>query len=114
MISGFNSPLTLTIFQRRRSQNRNAQRAFRARERIRVQGLEDQLEDLTKQYTKLESAYLHLNRKYQSLLEKVEIKEEVLDASMPLWQGSYAFDLESPSTLLFSPETLQVNSAETS
>jgi hypothetical protein len=97
----------LIIFQRRRRQNRDAQRAFRARERIRVQSLEDRLEDVTKQYTKLKSAYLHLNAKYQSVLEQVEIKEEGVDGTMPLWEESSTSDFEPFSSLLCVPEALR-------
>jgi hypothetical protein len=97
----------LIIFQRRRRQNRDAQRAFRARERIRVQSLEDRLEDVTKQYTKLKSAYLHLDAKYQSVLERVEIKEDGVDGTMPLREASSASDFEPLSSLLCVPESLQ-------
>jgi hypothetical protein len=99
--------LMLIIFQRRRRQNRDAQRAFRARERIRVQSLENRLEDVTKQYTKLKSAYLHLNAKYQSVLEQVEIKEEGVDGTMPLLEESSASDFEQFSPLLCVPEALR-------
>jgi len=95
---------SLSREHRRRRQNRDAQRAFRARERIRVQSLEDRLEDVTKQYTKLKSAYLHLNAKYQSILEQAEIKEEVVNGSMALWEESSASDFASPSSLLCVPE----------
>lgn len=91
---------------RRRRQNRDAQRAFRARERIRVQTLEDRLEDVTKQYNKLKSAYLHLNAKYQSVLEQVEIKQENEDGIMSLWEESSASNFEPFSSLLCVPEAL--------
>jgi hypothetical protein len=56
---------------------------------MRLQSLEERLADRTQQYRELELAYLLLNTKYQSLLEKVEIKVEVVDSSVPLWQESY-------------------------
>ncbi|KAH8769751.1 hypothetical protein BGZ57DRAFT_929450 [Hyaloscypha finlandica] len=70
--------------RRRKRQNRDSQRAFRARQRTHVQSLEERLADLTQQYRQLELAYLHLNTKTQSLLEKVEIKNEVVDSSVSL------------------------------
>jgi hypothetical protein len=97
----------LIIFQRRRRQNRDAQRAFRARERTRVQSLEDRLEDVTKQYTKLKSAYLHLNARYQSVLKQVEIKEDGVDGIMPLREENSASDFEPVSSLLCVLESLQ-------
>jgi len=63
-------------YQKRRKQNRNSQRAFRARERIRVQNLEEQLADLTYQYKELELAYRQLKTKRQNYLGRAEIKEE--------------------------------------
>jgi hypothetical protein len=98
---------SLSREHRRRRQNRDAQRAFRARERIRVQSLEDRLEDVTKQYTKLKSAYLQLNAKYQSVVEPADIKEEAVDGTMPLWEESSASDFETFSSLLCSPEALR-------
>jgi hypothetical protein len=66
------------------------------------------LEDVTEQYTKLKSAYLHLNAKYQSVLEQVEIKEEEgIDGTMPLWEESSASNFETFSSLLCVPEALQ-------
>jgi hypothetical protein len=79
----------LTPFQRRRKQNRDSQRAFRARERTRVQGLVDRLADLTQQHRELELAYVHLNTKYRSLVENVEIKEEEVEANASLWQERF-------------------------
>jgi hypothetical protein len=84
-----NFPSHADPFQRRKKQNRDSQRAFRARERTRVEGLEERLADLTQQHRELKFAYLHLNIKYQSLVENVEIKEEVVDANVSLWQESY-------------------------
>ncbi|PMD54862.1 uncharacterized protein K444DRAFT_666827 [Hyaloscypha bicolor E] len=72
------------VSDRRKRQNRDSQRAFRARQRTLVQSLEERLADLTQQYRELELAYLHLNTETQSLLEKIEAKKEVVDSSVPL------------------------------
>ncbi|KAE9377396.1 hypothetical protein N431DRAFT_453743 [Stipitochalara longipes BDJ] len=74
------------LSERRRKQNRESQRAFRARERTRVQNLEERLETLTQQYRELKQAYLRLKIKNQTSREKVEVKEEIVDSNELWWQ----------------------------
>ncbi|PMD48018.1 hypothetical protein L207DRAFT_446783, partial [Hyaloscypha variabilis F] len=70
--------------ERRKKQNRESQRAFRARERTRVQKLEERLRTLTQQYRELEQAYSHLKNNSKRHLEEIDVKEEVTESCIPL------------------------------
>ncbi|KAN0117920.1 hypothetical protein V8E51_003897 [Hyaloscypha variabilis] len=72
------------ISERRKKQNRESQRAFRARERTRVQKLEERLRTLTQQYRELEQAYSRLKNNSKRHLEEIDIKEEVTESCIPL------------------------------
>jgi hypothetical protein len=78
------APLHAYALQRRKKQNRESQRAFRARERTRVQKLEERLRTLTQQYRELEQAYSHLKNNSKRHLEEIDVKEEVTESCIPL------------------------------
>lgn len=63
----------LTHTQRRRAQNRAAQRAFRERKEKHARDLEAQLSVLTDKYTKLETSYSELNAAYEKLRKTNEL-----------------------------------------
>jgi AP-1-like factor len=57
--------------QRRRAQNRAAQRAFRERKEKRAQDVEAQLLVLTNKYAKLEESYSKLHAAYETLRKNI-------------------------------------------
>lgn len=59
--------------QRRRAQNRAAQRAFRERKEKHARDLEAQLSALTDKYNKLESSHTELNAAYDKLRKTIEL-----------------------------------------
>lgn len=61
------------IPQRRRAQNRAAQRAFRERKEKHARDLEAQLAVLTDKYNKLESSHSELNAAYGKLRKTIEL-----------------------------------------
>jgi AP-1-like factor len=65
--------LQLTYQQRRRAQNRAAQRAFRERKEKHARDLEAQLSVLTDKYTKLEVSHSELNAAYEKLRKTIEL-----------------------------------------
>jgi AP-1-like factor len=77
-------PLTrnqlLTELQRRRAQNRAAQRAFRERKEKHARDLETQLSALTDKYNKLEASHSDLNAAYEKLRKTIELLTQDDDA----------------------------------
>jgi AP-1-like factor len=71
---------TLTDTQRRRAQNRAAQRAFRERKEKHARDLEAQLAVLTEKYNKLESSHTELNASYDKLRKTIELLTQDDDA----------------------------------
>jgi AP-1-like factor len=63
----------LTKSQRRRAQNRAAQRAFRERKEKHARDLEAQLSVLSDKYNKLEVSHLELNAAYEKLRKTIEL-----------------------------------------
>jgi AP-1-like factor len=63
----------LTKSQRRRAQNRAAQRAFRERKEKHARDLEAQLSVLSDKYNKLELSHLELNAAYEKLRKTIEL-----------------------------------------
>lgn len=59
--------------QRRRAQNRAAQRAFRERKEKHARDLEVQLSVLTEKYNKLEMSHSELNAAYEKLRKTIEV-----------------------------------------
>ena len=59
--------------QRRRAQNRAAQRAFRERKEKHARDLEAQLSVLTEKYNKLEVSHTELNAAYDKLRKTIEL-----------------------------------------
>jgi AP-1-like factor len=59
--------------QRRRAQNRAAQRAFRERKEKHARDLEGQLSVLTDKYNKLEVSHFELNAAYEKLRKTIEL-----------------------------------------
>jgi chromosome segregation ATPase len=59
--------------QRRRAQNRAAQRAFRERKEKHARDLETQLAALTDKYNKLETSHTELNAAYEKLRKTIEL-----------------------------------------
>ena len=59
--------------QRRRAQNRAAQRAFRERKEKHAKDLESQLAALTEKYRNLESSHTELNAAYNKLRKTIEL-----------------------------------------
>jgi seryl-tRNA synthetase len=70
----------LTCTQRRRAQNRAAQRAFRERKEKHARDLEAQLAQLTDKYNKLESSHTELNAAYEKLRKTIELLTQDDDA----------------------------------
>jgi AP-1-like factor len=70
----------LTATQRRRAQNRAAQRAFRERKEKHARDLEAQLAVLTEKYNKLESSHSELNAAYDKLRKTIELLTQDDDA----------------------------------
>ena len=70
----------LTITQRRRAQNRAAQRAFRERKEKHARDLEVQLGALTDKYNKLEVSHTELNAAYDKLRKTIELLTQDDDA----------------------------------
>jgi septal ring factor EnvC (AmiA/AmiB activator) len=67
------STQVLTFMQRRRAQNRAAQRAFRERKEKHARDLETQLAALTDKYNKLETSHTELNAAYEKLRKTIEL-----------------------------------------
>jgi hypothetical protein len=65
----------LTSWQRRLSQNRRSQRAFRARQKQRVEYLEEQLKTAVSKYENLQQKYSSLSASYESLSKEQRRKE---------------------------------------
>ncbi|CZR54673.1 uncharacterized protein PAC_04557 [Phialocephala subalpina] len=63
-----------TAYSRRRSQNRVAQRAFRARQRQHVEALEEKLKSVLSEYEQLQQRYTTLSIAYEALLEDKGMK----------------------------------------
>lgn len=61
------------IAQRRRAQNRAAQRAFRERKEKHARDLEVQLSAMTERYNKLELSHTELNAAYEKLRKTIEL-----------------------------------------
>ena len=74
------APHILTHAQRRRAQNRAAQRAFRERKEKHARDLEAQLSVLTEKYNKLEASYSDLNAAYEKLRKTNELLAQHDDA----------------------------------
>jgi AP-1-like factor len=70
----------LTRLQRRRAQNRAAQRAFRERKEKHARDLEAQLTVLTDKYNKLEGSHSELNAAYEKLRKTIELLTQHDDA----------------------------------
>jgi seryl-tRNA synthetase len=70
----------LTVNQRRRAQNRAAQRAFRERKEKHARDLEAQLSALTDKYNKLEVSHTELNAAYDKLRKTIELLTQDDDA----------------------------------
>jgi AP-1-like factor len=70
----------LTYWQRRRAQNRAAQRAFRERKEKHARDLEAQLTVLTEKYNKLEVSHSELNGAYEKLRKTIELLTQDDDA----------------------------------
>jgi AP-1-like factor len=70
-------------FQRRRAQNRAAQRAFRERKEKHARDLEIQLNELTTKYQRLETSHAELNVAYEKLQKTLELltEKEVTEGS---------------------------------
>lgn len=66
--------------QRRRAQNRAAQRAFRERKEKHARDLEVQLAALTDKYNKLEVSHNELNAAYEKLRKTIELLTQDDDA----------------------------------
>lgn len=66
--------------QRRRAQNRAAQRAFRERKEKHARDLEDQLAALNDKYSKLETSHTELNAAYDKLRKTIELLTQDDDA----------------------------------
>lgn len=60
-------------YQRRRAQNRAAQRAFRERKEKHARDLEAQLSVLSDKYNKLEVSHTELNAAYEKLRKTIEL-----------------------------------------
>ncbi|KAF8861943.1 hypothetical protein BDZ45DRAFT_799589 [Acephala macrosclerotiorum] len=73
-IIGDNSSRSSTAYSRRRSQNRVAQRAFRARQRQHVEALEEKLKSVLSEYEQLQQRYRTLSIAYEALLEDKGMK----------------------------------------
>jgi AP-1-like factor len=67
--------------QRRRAQNRAAQRAFRERKEKHARDLEVQLAALNEKYNKLESSHTELNAAYEKLRKTIELLTHDGDAA---------------------------------
>jgi len=72
--------ILLTAMQRRRAQNRAAQRAFRERKEKHARDLEAQLAVLNEKYNKLESSHTELNAAYDKLRKTIELLTQDDDA----------------------------------
>ncbi len=72
--------LNLTYGQRRRAQNRAAQRAFRERKEKHARDLEAQLSILNDKYTKLEVSHSELSSAYEKLRKTIELLTQDDDA----------------------------------
>jgi AP-1-like factor len=72
--------VVLTGSQRRRAQNRAAQRAFRERKEKHARDLEAQLSVLTDKYNKLEVSHSELNAAYEKLRKTIELLTQDDDA----------------------------------
>jgi hypothetical protein len=59
--------------QRRRAQNRAAQRAFRERKEKRAKDLEEQLSIMTEKYKDLETEHLNLQESYEKLQQTIDL-----------------------------------------
>jgi AP-1-like factor len=67
--------------QRRRAQNRAAQRAFRERKEKHARDLEGQLAVLNQKYNKLETSHTELNAAYEKLRKTIELLTQDNDAN---------------------------------
>lgn len=72
--------IRLIHHQRRRAQNRAAQRAFRERKEKHARDLEAQLSVLTDKYNKLETSHSELNAAYDKLRKTIELLTQDDDA----------------------------------
>lgn len=102
----------LTPVQRRRSQNRRSQHAFRTKQKAHMQYLEEKVQDLTNRHSELEREYSILDTKYRALLEKMENKEAFSYENITVWSSKecYASDSESSWFSFFAPEKQSVSS----
>jgi AP-1-like factor len=82
--------LKLTCEQRRRAQNRAAQRAFRERKEKHARDLEAQLAILNDKYTKLETSHTELNAAYEKLRKTIELLTQDDDAEGEDEEGTVA------------------------
>jgi AP-1-like factor len=70
----------LTSLQRRRAQNRAAQRAFRERKEKHARDLEAQLSVMSDKYNKLQVSHSELNAAYEKLRKTIELLTQGDDA----------------------------------
>lgn len=80
--------ILLTCEQRRRAQNRAAQRAFRERKEKHARDLEAQLTVLSDKYNKLEVSHSELNAAYEKLRKTIELLTQDDDAEGEDEEGS--------------------------
>lgn len=73
--------------QRRRAQNRAAQRAFRERKEKHARDLEAQLAVMTEKYNKLEVSHIELNAAYEKLRKTIELLTQDGDDEGELEEG---------------------------
>lgn len=64
----------LIVSKKRRSQNREAQRAFRARQRQHTEALEEKLKSVLSNYELLQQQYTSLSLAYEVLLKDKELE----------------------------------------
>lgn len=80
--------------QRRRIQNRKAQRAFRARQKQHVESLEDKLTAMMSEYEALQERYNQLRVAYEVVASKKEPQESAKMVSKNLFENQQ-FDFEA-------------------
>jgi hypothetical protein len=81
-------------YQRRRIQNRKAQRAFRARQKQHVESLEDKLTAMMSEYEVLQERYNQLRIAYENVASKKEPQEPAKMLSKNLFENQ-PFDFEA-------------------
>jgi bZIP transcription factor len=69
--------------QKRRSQNRKSQQAFRDRQRKRVAALEQKVKELLENYKLLQDQYCNLNIAYSNLLRQKERPDPIMSSIEP-------------------------------